>query len=125
VRLCLWSAAANWPIHPPGDTWAWKTIVEWYWHGRTHDLPTRALWQSYWLSHLVANEGELGKGNDEFSLRNICLQSDVTCHKILQYEADNFSFPPKEGVLWIFSPLRIHHIGWVWTCALSVQGHAR
>jgi hypothetical protein len=20
VRLCLWSAAANWPIHPPGDT---------------------------------------------------------------------------------------------------------
>jgi hypothetical protein len=31
VRLCLWTAAINGPIvHPPCDTWAWKTHDELY-----------------------------------------------------------------------------------------------
>jgi hypothetical protein len=28
IRLCLWTAATNGPIvHPPGDIWAWRTIL--------------------------------------------------------------------------------------------------
>jgi hypothetical protein len=37
------------------------------WTGET-DLSTRALWQSYQQIHLVADQEELGEGNDEFGL---------------------------------------------------------
>jgi hypothetical protein len=39
--------------------------------GRAPDLSFRALWQSYRHIHLVANQEELGEGNDEICLRNI------------------------------------------------------
>jgi hypothetical protein len=36
VRLRLWTAATNRPVvHPPGDIWAWRATVEWYWQGKT------------------------------------------------------------------------------------------
>jgi hypothetical protein len=29
MRLCLWTATTNGPIvHPPGDIWAWKTMLD-------------------------------------------------------------------------------------------------
>jgi hypothetical protein len=44
VRLRLWTAATNCPIvHPPGDKWAWRTMVEWCRQGKTPDSSTRAL----------------------------------------------------------------------------------
>jgi hypothetical protein len=39
--------------------------VELYWQGKTSDLSTRALWQSYQQSQLVTKQEELGKGNYE------------------------------------------------------------
>jgi hypothetical protein len=34
------------------------------------------------------------------------LKGSLTCHKILQHEADSFTSPPKEGMLWIFVTLK-------------------
>jgi hypothetical protein len=39
--------------------------------GKTLDSSARALWKSYQQSHPVANQEELGEGNDEFGLRNV------------------------------------------------------
>jgi hypothetical protein len=65
LRLRLWAAVTNWPtVHPPGDTWTWRTMVEWYRQGKTTtDSSTRANWQSYLQSHPVVNQGEPGEGN--------------------------------------------------------------
>jgi hypothetical protein len=39
VRLCLWTAATNWPIvHPPDYIWVWRATVEWYWQEKTEEL---------------------------------------------------------------------------------------
>jgi hypothetical protein len=66
VRLRLWTARISGPIvRPPGDTWAWRTIVEWCQQRKT-DSSTRALRQSYQQNILVAsrrngsNEWEFG-----------------------------------------------------------------
>jgi hypothetical protein len=62
--------------------------VEWYWHGNSPDLSTRALLQSFQQNHLVANQEEFGKGNYEFSLKVFLfvLQSDflhtVKCYNM-------------------------------------------
>jgi hypothetical protein len=48
VRLRLWTAATDRPIvHPLGDIWTWRTMVEWYQQVKTPDLSIRVLWQSY------------------------------------------------------------------------------
>jgi hypothetical protein len=62
VRVCLWTAAKNWPIvHLPDDTWAWRDLTECYRQGKTPDLSIRVLWQSYQNSHPVVKQEELGK----------------------------------------------------------------
>jgi hypothetical protein len=62
VRLCLWTAATSGPtVHPPGDLWAWRTMVKWCQQGKTPDSSTRPLWQSYQQSYLVARQEELAK----------------------------------------------------------------
>jgi hypothetical protein len=56
VRLCLWTVATNGPVvHPPHDirVRARRTMVEWSRQRKT-DSSTRAVWQSYQWSHLVA-----------------------------------------------------------------------
>jgi hypothetical protein len=46
VRLHLWAAATNGPIvHPPGDVWALRAMMELYWQSKTPISFTRALWQ--------------------------------------------------------------------------------
>jgi hypothetical protein len=57
--------ATNGPIvHPQGDNVSMKKMLEWYRQGKTPDLSTRALWQSY--QHLSSNTaGGTGEGNYE------------------------------------------------------------
>jgi hypothetical protein len=43
--------------------------------GETSISSTRAVWQSYQSSHLVADQEELGEVNDELGLRNIFVQT--------------------------------------------------
>jgi hypothetical protein len=68
--------------------------------------------ENFWFicgSHLVANQEELGKGNDEFCLLSIFVHTSkgsLICLKILRHEANGFASPPKEGVLWIFIALK-------------------
>jgi hypothetical protein len=36
MRQRLWTVATNWPIvHPPSNTWPWRTMMEWCWNGKT------------------------------------------------------------------------------------------
>jgi hypothetical protein len=42
-----------------------------YRQGKIPDLSTRALWQSYQQRHLVANQEEVGKGNNEFGFQSV------------------------------------------------------
>jgi hypothetical protein len=67
VRLRLWIAATNRPIvHPLGDIWAWRTMVEWHRQGKTfvHQSPLAVLPTESSTSKL----GELGEGNYKFGL---------------------------------------------------------
>jgi hypothetical protein len=44
VRLRLWTAAFNESIlHPPGDIWAWRTMVELYREGNFLFVPQSSL----------------------------------------------------------------------------------
>jgi hypothetical protein len=87
VRLCLWTAATNGPIvHPPGDIWAWRTMVEWHWQRKTPDLSTRVLRQFYQLRHLVVSKRN-GRKEWEFSLEVFVfmLASDLL-HAVKSYD---------------------------------------
>jgi hypothetical protein len=69
------------------------------WAGET-DSSTWAPWQSY----QQAKQEELSEGNDDLALRSIFVHAakgSLTCRKIL-HGANGFTYPPKEGVLWIF-----------------------
>jgi hypothetical protein len=57
------------------------------WTGNTPDSFTRALWQSCQLSHLVANQEELGEGSDDFSLQSIFIHtSKGFLHAVKSYD---------------------------------------
>jgi hypothetical protein len=74
VRLRLWTAATSWPIaHPPGDIWAWRTMVEWYRQRKPSDSFTRTLCQSQQQSYVVAKQQKMTKEVMNFALRGIYL----------------------------------------------------
>jgi hypothetical protein len=82
---------------------------------KTSDSSSRALWQCYQQSNLVASRGN-GRRNVKFCIaKYFCsyLRVVFTCHSILRHGASGFTFPPKEGVLRILLPLKIHHLGLV------------
>jgi hypothetical protein len=105
ARLYLWTAATNGPIvHPPGDIWVWKTVVEWYQQRKAPDSSTRALWQSYQQSS-ITKQKELAKEMMDLALRSILVHTwkgYLTCRKIFRHGADGFTSPPEEGVLRVF-----------------------
>jgi hypothetical protein len=111
VTLRLWTAGTNEPIvHPPGDIWAWRTVVE-YRQGTTQDSSTRALLQSYQQSSSSKAE-ETGEWNDEFGLTKYLFHTSkgsLKFHKILWHGADDF--PPKEGKLQISVALTNPRLG--------------
>jgi hypothetical protein len=104
-----WTMTTNKPIvHPPGDTWAWRNMVEWQcWQGKT-DSSTRALWKSYQQRHLIANRKN-GQKKWEFNLaKYFCsfLQVIFTCCKLLWHGASGVTSPPKEGMLKTFFTIK-------------------
>jgi hypothetical protein len=53
----------------------------------------------------VANQEELGEGDNEFNLSSIFVDASKlfsTCRKILRHGASHFTFRQKKGVLRIF-----------------------
>jgi hypothetical protein len=39
MKLSLWTAATRGSfVHPQGDIWVWRAMVEWYWQGVTQEL---------------------------------------------------------------------------------------
>jgi hypothetical protein len=75
----------------------------------TEDSFTRALWQSYQQS-----SSSKGGGNGGICLTNYlfhnsrALVGSLTCRKIFGHGTVSFTFPPKEDVLQILQPLKIH-----------------
>jgi hypothetical protein len=66
ARLRLWTAASNGPlVHAPDHTWAWRTMVEWYWQGKPLIRPTE-LSGNPANSHLVARQEVLSEESYEF-----------------------------------------------------------
>jgi hypothetical protein len=110
VRLHLWTAATSRPlVYLPGDIWAWRTMVEWCWQKKTPDSSTRALWQSYQDSCLVASRRNLVKGMMNMTLQSIFVHTSkwfFACLKILQHEVSGYTSPVKEGMLQIFISLK-------------------
>jgi hypothetical protein len=115
----LRSAATNKHIvHPPDETWAWRSLVEWYLQGKTPDSSTRALWQSYQQNHLVARQEILDERNAEFSRQIIFVHTCkwfFACRKILRHGADSFNSPLKEVVRGFLTPLKVHRLDRVWS----------
>jgi hypothetical protein len=115
----VWTMTTNKPIvRSPGDTWAWRNMVEWWcWQGKTPDSSTRALWKSYQQRHLIASRRNRQKKWEFNRAKYFCsfLQVIFTCCKLLWHGASGITSPPKEGMLKIFSPLKIHRLGWVGT----------
>jgi hypothetical protein len=113
ARQRLWTAATNGPtFHPPGYIGTERTIVEWHQHGKTPDSSIRAAWKSHQQSS-SSKAGGTVEGSDGFCLTRYLFHTSkrsLTCRKILRYEADCFTSPPKKGVLQIFIAL-----GGVWT----------
>jgi hypothetical protein len=103
VKLLLCTAATRGPIrHPPGDIWACRTMVEWYWQGKTPDSSAIVRSQSYQQSRLVAKFGGR-KWCIRTSKYYLCSYFKVIlrCGKML-HEVDGFTSLPKVGLLRIF-----------------------
>jgi hypothetical protein len=119
VRLCLWTAAANRPnVHFPGDIWAW-------WTGGMM-LTEENSWFIYQSSLATVPAESSGSKQEELvkGMMNLALQSVFIytcewffmCHKILWHGVSSFTSPPGKACCRFLSPLKVHHLGWVWTC---------
>jgi hypothetical protein len=59
--------------------------------------------------------GGMDERRETFTLQAFCSHLHVmfTCRKVLRHGASGFTSHPKEGVLRILSPLKIHCLCWV------------
>jgi hypothetical protein len=106
-------------VNVSGEPW-WRSC----WLGITPVLSTRARWQPYQQRHLERAEG-MDKGMRILRIQYLWyVYGSFTCCKILRHGTFGFTSCLKEGVLQIFLPLKIHHLGQVWTCDLWVQWQA-
>jgi hypothetical protein len=96
----------------PDGIWVRRATVEWCWEKKT-DLSTRALWQLYQRSLLVASR----RNGHEFGPVKYFFFH--TCrwflHAVKSYDMGPVALLlPKEGLLRIFVALKIHRLGQVW-----------
>jgi hypothetical protein len=109
VRLRLWTAVTIVSIvHTSGDIWTWRTIV-WWWYrrGKTSDSCQSSL--------AIPPAVTSGSKQEERVKEMINLAFEVSfsyfevifiCRKVLWHGANDFTFPPKEGVLRFFMALK-------------------
>jgi hypothetical protein len=126
VRLCLRTAATNRPIvYPPSDMWARRTMV----------MMMMLAGDNSWLDHQSSlavlpaeTSGESRRNerrNENFVYRYMkYLKGPSTCCTILRHGTSGFTYYPKEGVLRILSPLKIHRLSRVLTRDPWVQWQA-
>jgi hypothetical protein len=105
------------------------TMVWWYRLRVTPNSSTRALWQPPALSgdpvsrDISEASRRMDEGNDNLVYPSPWnFKISLTCHKILRHGTSGFTSHPKEGVLLILSPLKIHRLGRIRTHDLESSG---
>jgi hypothetical protein len=111
VRLCLRTAATNWPIlHPPVDMWAWRTRVMIIMIMMPAGNNSWLVHQSYLAVLPVETSGASrrnGRRSENFAYQYLeYLKGSLTCRKILRHGISGFTSQPKKGVLRIFIVLK-------------------
>jgi hypothetical protein len=91
----LRTAATNVPIiHPPGDIWAWRTMVEWYRQGKAPDLSTELSGSP--TRRVIWEQVEETDGVRILHIQYLkYLKGYLTCRKILRHGASGFTSHPK------------------------------
>jgi hypothetical protein len=113
LNYCSFPVGAE--VMPAGDKF-WLLIPA----GRT----VRALWPSYQQIHLE-RVGRMEEGTRILRIQYLWyVKGSFTCRKILWHGTSGFTSHPKEGVLRVFSPLKAHRFGRVWTRDTLVQWKA-
>jgi hypothetical protein len=105
-RSCRWCETTSLNC---GHKRAYCSSPRWYEHGEPwwsdiHKPPDSSpeLPDYPTSSYLLANQDELGEGNDELGFRNNFVHTSewfLTCRVILRYEVEGFTSALKEGVL--------------------------
>jgi hypothetical protein len=91
----LRTAATNVPIiHPPGDIWAWRTMVEWYRQGKAPDLSTELSGSP--TRRVIWEQVEETDGVRILSIQYLkYLKGCLICRKILRHGSSCFTSHPK------------------------------
>jgi hypothetical protein len=129
VRVRLWTAASNGSIiHFPVDIWAWRTMVKWYWQGKTLDLSTTALPGNPTAEPYSSKSGGTSQKemNLAFEVHLFTLRS-YFLHAAKFYNMKPIALLPlrRKVCCGFLSPLKIHHLGRVWTGEPWIQWQAR
>jgi hypothetical protein len=117
--LRLRTAATNEPIvhswwYVSGEPWWW-----WCWLGKTPESSARVLWQSCQKRHLATSRRN-GRRSENFAYQYLrYVNGSQTCRKYYNMGPPALRPIRRKFYCWFFSPLKIHHLGCVWTRAMG------
>jgi hypothetical protein len=107
----------------------------WYVSMENHGDDDDSSWGNSWFVHqnsvallpaeTSGSSRRNGRRSDNCTYQYLkCLKGSLTCRKIVRHETSSFTSHPKEGVLRILSPLKIHCLCRVWTRDSWIQWQA-